>query len=332
MPRPPVRKDPRDELINEHRPDLAELEKPLRRLLVLVRYWDGEKAADIHQELVRNIANRSDRTVVFNGLTQVDRHVKFGDDHEYILGNLYYYLFLHFRQRFRARNNTIDPLVYPLLHQCFGDRLPIPKGFDRLLTRDDLRQAAVRKFCGSHQGLYFGYRFGTSRDLRYNDGRTVAKFLIKVFPWEFGFAKYNLVYRGKNNPKFSGPYDRTISGPICVIGDRAHFVGQEDSRDHLSYMVWPHSGGQTGPQPNEFRKGIMTASDPDEKLFSAQFVYTRISEDCTTKADEFDIGVFTLPELMASDDAVRRIIDQKWLENTARELDVLELDPIDSEI
>jgi hypothetical protein len=57
-------------LLSEHAPDLANLEIPLRQLLVTVRYWDGEKAAEIQRELVRDIRNPPERTVIFNGLTQ----------------------------------------------------------------------------------------------------------------------------------------------------------------------------------------------------------------------------------------------------------------------
>jgi hypothetical protein len=325
------RESPRDALIKEHSPNLDELERPLRRLLVIVRYWEGEQPAEIYGELVRDIADPPDRTVVFNGLTQVGRVVNFGEDYEHILGNMYYYLFRHFRSKLRTKPSSVDPLIYPLLHDCFGDRLAIPRGFNRLLTRDDPGQAGVKRFCGTHQGTYYGYRFGTSRDLRFSDERTVVRFLIKVFPWQYGFAQYSLVYRGKNDLKFLGQYTRTIDGPICVIGNRAHFIGQEDTRDHLSYMVWPHSGGQTGPRVgDEFRKGIVTASNPDEKLFSAQLVYRRISTDHAMEFQATDIGIFALKELMEADESLRRIIEHKWLENSGKELDVLELDPIDS--
>src|SRR5215475_8076025 len=205
---PPPRQSPRDLLLSEHAPDLANLETPLRRLLVTVRYWDGEKAGEIQRELVRDIIRPPERTVIFNGLTQVNRSVDFGEDHEHILGNLYYYLFLYFRQRLKSRGNPVDPVLYPLLHECFGDQLPIPKGFDRILTKDDFSRAAVRKFCATHHGIYYGYRYGTSRNLQFSTDRAVVRFLIKVFPWQSGFAKYKIVYRGKTDAQYRGTYHR----------------------------------------------------------------------------------------------------------------------------
>jgi hypothetical protein len=327
----PPRQSPRDALLSEHAPDLANLETPLRQLLVTVRYWDGEKAADIQHELVRDISSPPERTVIFNGLTQVNRSVDFGEDHEYIIGNLYYYLFLYFRQKLKSRGNSVASVLYPLLHECFADRLPIPKGFDRLLTKDDLGKAAVRKFCATHHGVYYGYRYGTSRNRRFSEHRSVVRFLIKIFPWQFGFAKYKIIYRGKTDGQYRGIYNRTIAGSVCVIGKRAHFIGQEDTRDHLSYMVWPHPGGETGPHiADEYRKGIVTASNPDEKLFSAQLIYRRISTNLEKDIEPGEIGVFSIAELAKIDDAFNRIIDNNWLENTAKELDILELDPIDS--
>jgi hypothetical protein len=172
----PPRQSPRDALLSEHAPDLKSLETPLRQLLVTVRYWDGERAADIQQELVRGISNPPERTVIFNGLTQISRSVNFEEDHEYVIGNLYYYLFLYFRQKLSSRGSPVSPVLYPLLHECFADRLPIPKGFDRLLIKDDIGRAAVRRFCNSHCGVYYGYRYGTSRNLRFNDERSVVRF------------------------------------------------------------------------------------------------------------------------------------------------------------
>jgi hypothetical protein len=331
MSQPSKIRDPRDRILNSHAPNLANLEKPLRQLLTTVRYWEGVRPKDIQRELGRNIRIRRDRTVLFNGLTQVQRSVNFGEDHQYILGNLYYYLFIYFKQRLSDRENPVDPTLYPLLHACFSDKLPIPKGFDRLLTKDDFARTAIRKFCETHQGTYFGYRFGTSRNVRVSGEQTIVKILIKIFPWEYGFAHYEILYRGRNDRQHRGPYNRVIDGPICVIGNRAHFIGQEDTRDHLSYMVWFHYGGQKGPAiGDEYRKGIVTASNPDEKIFAAQLVYRRISENLDQKIESSEIGVFPSSELTETDDALKQILENGWLKNTGRQGDVLELSPIDS--
>jgi hypothetical protein len=93
-------------------------------------------------------------------------------------------------------------------------------------------------------------------------------------------------------------------------------------------MVWPHADGERGPHIDEYRKGIVTASNPDEKLFSAQLVYRRISEDVEKEIEPGAIGVFSVNELIKDDAAFNRIIDNIWLNNTAKDLDILELDPI----
>jgi len=330
MSQPPKFRDPRDRIINLHSPNLARLEKPLRQLLATVRYWDGVKPKAIQKELCRNVRARPERTVLFNGLTQTLRSVNFGEDHQYIIGNLYYYLFIYFKQRLSENDNPIDPVIYPLLHACFGDKLPIPTGFDRLLTRDDPAGTAIGKFCETHKGIYYGYRYGTSRNVRTGNDETIVRLLIKIFPFESGFARYKMLYRGKNDRQHRGPYNRVIEGSISVIGNRAHFIGQEDTRDHLSYMVWWHYGGQRGPETgHEYRKGIVTASNPDEKLFAAQLVYRRISETVDQAIDSSGIGVFSAGELLKIDEALKPILDNGWLINTANGLNILELDPID---
>jgi hypothetical protein len=330
MQQPSKLRDPRDRIISEHSPNLAKLEKSLRQLLTTVRYWDGVKPKAIQNELCRNVRAPPERTVLFNGLTQTLRAVNFGEDHQYIIGNLYYYLFIYFKQRLTDAENPVDPVIYPLLHTCFGNRLPIPTGFDRLLTRDDPARTAIEKFCETHKGIYYGYRFATSRNLRTTSDMAIVRILIKIFPFESGFARYQMLYRGKNDRQHRGPYTRIIEGSISVIGNRAHFIGQEDTRDHLSYMVWWHYGGQRGPETgHEYRKGIVTASNPDEKLFSAQLVYRRVSESLDDTIDSSGLGVFTASDLVAMDEALKPILDHGWLINTASGNNVLELDPID---
>jgi hypothetical protein len=96
-------------------------------------------------------------------------------------------------------------------------------------------------------------------------------------------------------------------------------------------MIWPHPGGETGPHiADEYRKGIVTASNPDEKLFSAQLIYRRIATNLDREIEPDEIGVFSVAELMKVDEAFSRIIENKWLENAVKDLNILELDPIDS--
>jgi len=58
-------------------------------------------------------------------------------------------------------------------------------------------------------------------------------------------------------------------------------------------MVWFHYGGHKGSAVgHEYRKGIVTASNPDEKIFSAQLVYRRISELLDQKIESSDRSIF----------------------------------------
>jgi hypothetical protein len=144
----------------------------------------------------------------------------------------------------------------------------------------------------------------------------MMRFAVHIFPFREGMGKYRLTYHGRN-------YVRRIEGAISVTADRAYFLGREDTRDHLSWMVWhPILTTDPGPEPG---KGIVQAANPEQKLFSALLIYRRWPDKAPSEVEcERWCGPTD-----ASDEFEKQIKQEGWLNNRAKDLHILEVDDLD---
>jgi len=305
---------------------LEELRVPLRKLLVIARYFHKEKREDIFQQFTRSNNNNKNITTI-NNLVDVAKHPDIGKRDLSLLRDLYVYIYSYYSNR-ALRSEHIDDLALPLLRICFPDRMShLPSNpFEFLYSH--ITKDAIKQLCDQYHGVYEYVRLATKAEAP-SGGTALVRGRIIIRQWAptMRAPSYTHVYRGRNN---LGWYTRNTNGNICLTGHRLLFVGQEEERLQLSHMIWSAQGFAMGnfsrrAPESPFHAGV-TAADSAGQVFSAVAVCRRISDYVPNAAEEIEklvpIGIVKWP---SSEEWAKQIVNDKYLNPAKRELYMLEL-------
>ena len=95
---------------------LASIRTPLRKLLVIARFFDKTDRGNIFRQFKRS---KTRDVTIINCLIDLHKHPDAGEKDSGLLLDLYEYVLSHFIDRGGVDDN--DPAL-PLLHECFPDK------------------------------------------------------------------------------------------------------------------------------------------------------------------------------------------------------------------
>ncbi len=316
---------------------LEDLRDPLRKLLVMVRYFHNVQRQTIFDAFKRS---QSRDVTIIDRLMTIAKHPDTGKHDTTLLTDLYEFIFSYYSKRVRVK---VDDPAFPLLHKCFTDDTPLNDSRNTLLPPPPPSQncfsflysetvrSMTAQLCDKYHGMYDYIRFATSSEPPFGAAGVVkGLIIIHELSSTMIVPTYTLLYRGMN--KLGGWYTSKLNGYISLKGRRLHFLAEEEQRPHLSYMIWPADGftdGSSGPLLLSFFHTSVMATDSGGQAFSAVAVCRRISRNVPDNIDEAltktTIGIFDLPAVLESEEWARAVMSGEYLNDAARHKYMLEL-------